>query len=150
MISRRHTLAVALAAAFALPAGAAPQEPFKIGLILPMTGPFASTGRQIDAAVKLYIAQNGSTVSGRKVEVILKDDQGLPDQAKRIAQELVASDRVSVIAGFGITPSALAVGPIATQSKTPAVIMAAATSSIVATSPFFVRTSYTLPQTSAS
>lgn len=122
-------------------------EPFRIGLVLPMTGPFASTGRQIEAAVKLYMATNGATVSGRKVEVILKDDGGLPDNTKRVAQELVVNDKVQVLAGFGITPSALAVGPLATQSKTPAVIMAAATSSIVATSPFFVRTSYTLPQT---
>jgi branched-chain amino acid transport system substrate-binding protein len=78
---------------------------------------------------------------------VLKDDAGTPDQTRRLAQELVANDKVAVIAGFGITPAALAAGPIATQSKTPAVIMAAATSSIVATSPYFVRTSYTLPQT---
>jgi len=122
-------------------------EPLKVGLILPMTGPFASTGRQILAAVKLYQAQNGDTVGGRKVEVLLKDDAGSPDQTKRIAQELIVNDKVAVLAGFGVTPAALAVGPIITQSKTPAVIMAAATSSIVATSPYFVRTSYTLPQT---
>ena len=125
-------------------------EPFKVGLILPMTGPFASTGRQIDAAVKLYMAQNGSTVAGRKVEVILKDDAGVPESTKRLAQEFVVNDKVSVIAGFGLTPSALAAGAIATQSKTPAVIMAAATSSVVATSPFFVRTSYTLYQSAST
>lgn len=150
-MKKRHLLATLFPALIALPSLALAQvENFKIGLILPMTGPFASTGRQIDAAVKLYAAQNGSTVAGRKVEVILKDDQGIPDQTKRLAQELVLNDKVSVLAGFGITPSALAVGPIATQSKTPAVIMAAATSSIVATSPYFVRTSYTLPQTAAT
>ena len=125
-------------------------EPFRVGLILPMTGPFASTGRQIDAAVKLFIAQHGSTVGGRKVEVLLKDDGGVPDASKRLAQELVVNDKVNVLAGFGLTPSALAAGPVATQSRTPAVIMAAATSSVVATSPFFVRTSYTLPQTSVT
>ena len=41
-----------------------------------MTGQFASTGRQIEAAVKLYMAQNGDTVAGRKIELILKDDAG--------------------------------------------------------------------------
>jgi branched-chain amino acid transport system substrate-binding protein len=142
--------AVALAATAALPAQAQGTDPVKIGLILPMTGPFASTGRQIDAAVKLYIAQHGSTVAGRKVEVVLRDDAGTPDQTRRIAQELVVNEKVSVLAGFGITPAALAVGPVATQAKVPAVIMAAATSGIVATSPYFVRTSYTLPQTSAT
>jgi branched-chain amino acid transport system substrate-binding protein len=146
--ARRRLVAAAFCAVAAGPALAQPAEPFRIGLVLPMTGPFASTGRQIEAAVKLYMAQHGTSVAGRKVEVLLKDDGGLPDQTKRLAQELVVADKVAVLAGFGITPAALSVGPIASQAKVPAVVMAAATSSIVATSPFFVRTSYTLPQTS--
>ena len=90
-------------------AGAAmAQDSFKIGLILPMTGPFASTGKQIEAAVRLYIAQNGDTVAGKKVELIVKDDTSAPDVTKRIAQELVVNDKVSVLAGFGLTPLALA------------------------------------------
>jgi branched-chain amino acid transport system substrate-binding protein len=134
-------LALSLAAGPALA-----QDTVKIGLILPMTGPFASTGRQIDGAVKLWMAQNGSTVAGRKIDVILKDDGGVPDQTKRIAQELVVNDKVDVLLGFGITPSAFATAPIATQSKTPMVVMAAATSSITERSPYVVRTSFTLPQ----
>ena len=70
-----------------------------------MTGQSASTGKQIEAAVKLWQAQNGTTVAGRKVEVILKDDGGVPDATRRIAQELVVNDKVDVLAGFGITPS---------------------------------------------
>jgi branched-chain amino acid transport system substrate-binding protein len=132
----------------ATPASAADTEPFKVGLILPMSGPFASTGRQIETAVRLYMAQNGTTVAGRKVELLLRDDAGNPEQTRRIAQEIVANEKVSVLAGFGVTPSALAVAPVITQAKVPAVIMSAATSSIVASSPYFVRTSYTLPQTS--
>jgi branched-chain amino acid transport system substrate-binding protein len=118
----------------------------RIGLVLPMTGPFASTGRQIDAAVKLYLAQNGATVTGRKVEVILKDDGGVADATRRLSQELVVNDKVVVLAGFGLTPLAFATAPIATQSKTPMVVMAAATSSITERSPYIVRTSFTLPQ----
>ena len=114
---------------------AADAAPFKIGFILPMTGQQASTGKQIDAAIKLWQAQNGSTVAGRKVEVILKDDGGVPDTTKRIAQELVVNDKVDVLAGFGITPSAFATAPIATQSKTPMVVTAAATSAITEASP---------------
>src|SRR5215213_7901308 len=121
---------------------------FRIGLILPMTGPFASTGKQIEAAAKLYMAQNGATVAGKKVELIVKDDTGTPDVTKRIAQELVVNDKVNVLAGFGLTPLALATAPIATQSKTPLVVMAAATSSITQASPYIVRTSFTLPQVS--
>jgi branched-chain amino acid transport system substrate-binding protein len=123
---------------------------FKIGLILPMTGQQASTGRQIEAAAKLYMAQHGDTVAGRKVELIVKDDTSIPDVTKRLAQELVVNDKVNVLGGFGITPSAFATAPIATQSKTPMVVMAAGTSSITQSSPYIVRTSFTLAQSSVS
>jgi branched-chain amino acid transport system substrate-binding protein len=149
MTTKRRALkfALGLIAAAAVPAvWAADTGPIKIGLILPMTGQQASTGRQIDAAVKLWIAQNGNKVGGRTVEVILKDDGAVPDATKRIAQELIVNDKVAVIAGFGITPTALATAPLATQSKTPLVVMAAATSSITQASPYIVRTSFTLPQ----
>jgi len=145
MQKRVFISAIALAAA-AFTSAAQAQETFKIGLILPMTGPFASTGKQIEAAARLYMAQNGSTVAGKKVELILKDDTAAPDVTKRLAQELVVNEKVNVLAGFGLTPLALATAPIATQSKTPLVVMAAATSSITQASPYIIRTSFTLPQ----
>lgn len=123
---------------------------FKIGLILPMTGQQASTGRQIEAAAKLYMAQYGDTVAGKKIQLIVKDDTSVPDVTKRLAQELVVNDKVNVLAGFGITPSAFATAPIATQSKTPMVVMAAGTSSITQSSPYIVRTSFTLAQSSVA
>ena len=150
---KKRTLIQAAMATLVLSAGGlaqAQQQPFKIGLILPMTGQQATTGRQIEAATKLWIAQNGDTVAGRKVQVILKDDTSLPDQTRRLAQELVVNDKVDVLAGFGITPSAMATAPIATQSKTPMVVMAAATSAITEASPYIVRTSFTLPQASVA
>ena len=147
--SRRLFLSLGIALA-AAPAFGAETGPIKIGLILPMTGQSASTGRQIDAAVKLWMAQNGTTIAGRKVEVILKDDGAVPDATKRIAQEMIVNDKVAVIAGFGITPTALSTAPLATQSKTPLVVMAAATSSITEASPYIVRTSFTLPQVTIS
>ncbi len=124
-------------------------DPVKIGLILPMTGPFASTGKQIAAAVNLYIQQKGATVAGRKVEVILKDDTGVADVTRRMAQELIVNDKVTALAGFGLTPLALATAPLATQSKTPMVVMAAATAIITERSPFIVRTSQVVPQIAA-
>jgi branched-chain amino acid transport system substrate-binding protein len=144
---RREVVTVAAALALASSSAAA-QETVKIGLILPMTGQQASTGKQIDAAVKLYQAQNGITVAGKKVEVILKDDTSVPDVTKRLAQELVVNDKVAVLAGFGITPSALATAPIATQAKVPEIVMAAGTSSITEASPYIARTSFTLAQSS--
>src|SRR6266480_4753984 len=124
------------------------QESVKIGLILPMTGGQASTGKQIDNAVKLYMQQKGDTVAGKKVEVILKDDGAVPDNTKRLAQELIVNDKVALIAGFGVTPAALAAAPLATQAKVPEVVMAAGTSIITERSPYIVRTSFTLPQSS--
>ena len=148
MFTRRTVLglgALALAAgSMASPAFA--QDTIKVGLILPMTGPFASTGRQIDAAVKLYMAENGATVAGKKIEIILKDDTNVADTTKRLAQELVVNDGVKVIAGFGLTPLALAAAPIATQAKVPQIVMAAGTSITTERSPFIVRTSFTVAQ----
>ncbi|MCA0304158.1 MAG: ABC transporter substrate-binding protein [Proteobacteria bacterium] len=143
----RRELLLAVAVGLAAPAAHA-QETVKIGLILPMTGQQASTGKQVDAAVKLFLAQKGNMVAGKKIEVILKDDTGVPDVAKRLAQELVVNDKVAILAGFGLTPIALAVAPIATQAKVPEVVMAAGTSSITEASPFVVRTAFTLAQSS--
>jgi branched-chain amino acid transport system substrate-binding protein len=145
MILRRSLMTLALAA-LAAGGAQAQSDTVKIGLILPMTGQQASTGRQIDAAVKLWMAQNGNKAGGKKVEVIVKDDAAVPDNTRRLAQELVVNDKVAVLAGFGVTPAALATAPIATQSKTPMVVMAAATSAITEASPFIVRSSFTLPQ----
>jgi len=126
--------------------GSRAEEPIKIGLLLPNTGPFSYMGRQMNAGVQLYLAENGNMVAGRKVELIIRDDEGKPDNNKRLAQELVVNDKVTVLAGFGLTPQAFATAPLATQSKTPMVVMQAATSSVTERSPFIVRTSMTLPQ----
>ena len=149
---KRTILQTALAAALIGVSGLslAQDNVFKIGLILPMTGQQATTGRQIEAAARLYMQQHGDTVAGKKVQLIVKDDTSLPDMTRRLAQELIVNEKVNVIAGMGITPSALAVAPLATQSKTPLVVMAAATSSITQASPYVVRTSFTLPQASVA
>ena len=130
--------------ATALPAAA--QTTVKVGLIAPMTGPQAASGRQMVAGAKLYMSVNGSKVGDRTIELIVKDDTGVADVTRRIAQELIVNDKVAVISGFGLTPLAMAVGPVITQSKVPAVIMVAGTAAIVGTSPYFARASFTLPQ----
>jgi branched-chain amino acid transport system substrate-binding protein len=145
---RRHMIGSAAAALLAVgfATGAQAQEAVRIGLILPMTGPFASTGRQIEAATRLYIAQHGATVAGKRIELVVRDDTGTPDVTRRIAQEMLVNDKVSVLAGFGLTPLAFATAPLATQAKVPMIVMAAATAAITEQSPFIVRASFTLPQ----
>jgi len=150
--SRRKFLQGGAAAAVAawMPRTAFAADPVKIGLILPMTGPFASTGRQTQAGVRLYMQKNGDAVAGRKIELIVKDDTGLaPETTKRIAQDLIVQEKVSIIAGFGLTPLALATAPVATEAKVPMIVMCAGTSIIPQRSPFIVRTGFTLPQNTA-
>ncbi len=125
-------------------------EPLKVGMVLPMSGPFAGYGKQIEHGVRLYLALNGDTFSGRKVQLIIKDDTGVaPELSKRAAQELVVKDKVDILAGFGLTPSAFASAPIATEAKIPMIVMNAATSSVTTKSDYILRVSHTLPQVSA-
>lgn len=149
MSLKKQMVAMTLAAVLTGSAWAA--DPVKIGLVLPMSGPFAAYGKQIEHGVKLYLAVNGDTFGGRKVELIVKDDSPgtSGDVSKRLAQELVVKDKVDILAGFGLTPSAFAVAPLATEAKKPMVVMNAATSSVTTKSPYIVRTSMTLPQNSA-
>ncbi len=150
MMTVRKKLALS-AVALGLSVGAAQaQTAFKIGLIVPMTGPSQSTGKQIDAAVNLFVKQHGDVVAGRKIEVILRDDAGVPDTTRRIAQELVVKDHVDAIAGFGLTPLAFAAAPVATQAKIPMIVMAAATSVITEKSPFIVRAAQVVPQVASA
>ena len=146
------TTAVAIAAlALGTTSPAFSSDPVKIGMVLPMSGPFAAYGKQIEHGVKLYLAVSGDTFGGRRVELIVKDDSPgtAGDVSKRLAQELVVKDKVNILAGFALTPAALAVAPLSAEAKVPMVIMNAATSIITTKSPYIARTSHTLPQDTA-
>ena len=143
-------LALSAATTFGAAAGAQAQETIKIGVIAAFSGPFADYGKQIEAGIKTYMAQHGDTVAGKKIELIIKDTTGpAPEIAKRLAQELVVRDKVDFLAGFGLTPEALAVAAIAEQAKKPMIVMNAATSIITTKSDYIARVSMTLPQISA-
>lgn len=144
----------ALAVATAISAAATPlawaQDTIKVGVIASFSGPFADYGKQMQGGIKAWMAQHGDTVAGKKIQIIYKDTTGpSPEIAKRLAQELVVRDKVDFLAGFGLTPEALAVAPIAQQAKKPMIIMNAATSIITTKSDYIARFSMTLPQISA-
>jgi branched-chain amino acid transport system substrate-binding protein len=139
-------LAAGAATVLAAAASAAQAQDVKIGLILPMTGQQQSTGKQEAAGAKLYMQQNGDTVAGKKIQLIIKDDGAVPDNSKRLAQDLIVNDKVNFLAGFGVTPAALAVAPLATEAKVPEIVTAAGTSIITEKSPYIARTSFTLAQ----
>ena len=144
---RSYVVAAALAALWLSVAdGGFAQDTVKIGFILPMTGQQQSTGKQESAAIKLFMAQHGDTVAGKKIELIVRDDSAVPDNTKRIAQELIVNDKVAFVAGFGITPTALAVAPLSKESKTLEIVTAAGTSIITERSPYIARTSFTMAQ----
>ena len=141
--------ALAVAAAFAAPLAQA-QDTIKVGVIAAFSGPFADYGKQMQGGIKAWMAQHGDKVAGKKIELIYKDTTGpSPEIAKRLAQELVVREKVDFLAGFGLTPEALAVAPIAQQAKKPMIIMNAATSVITTKSDYIARFSMTLPQISA-
>ncbi|MEY3551836.1 MAG: hypothetical protein RL735_184 [Pseudomonadota bacterium] len=141
----RRLLMSVLMALFASAALAA--EPFRIGLILPMSGPFAgSIGRQVEQGARLYLQTHGVEVAGRRIEIVLRDDGGNADATRRLATELVTNEKVDVLAGFGLTPLALSAAPVATRAQVPMIVMAAATSIITEQSPFVLRTSFTMAQ----
>src|SRR5499427_9003935 len=147
---RRETMSKQLAAGLsalalvALPAFS--QQPLKIGLVMTYTGQFADAATQMDNGIKLYVQEHGDTVAGRKIEFIRRDTAGVPDNAKRHAQELVVRDKVDILAGFVITPEALSAADVSAEAKKFMVVMNAATSIITTKSPYLVRTSVTLPQ----
>ncbi len=140
------TTIIAGVVAGALASPAAAQQEVRIGVILSYSGQFADPAKQMDNAIQLYIKQNGDTVAGKKIVLIRKDTGGIaPDLAKRLAQELVVRDRVDILAGFALTPNALAVGDVSHQAKKFMVVMNAATSIITTKSAFMARTSVTTP-----
>ncbi len=140
---KKLILATALAAA----STAYAQQPVKIGLILSSSGQFADAAAQLDNGIKTYMKQKGDTVAGRKIEIIRRDTGGVaPDVSKRLSQELVVRDNVDILAGYVLTPNAMAAGDVSAEAKKFMVVMNAATSIVITKSPYMIRTSVTLPQ----
>src|SRR5260370_3974577 len=140
-------IGIAFAAATLAATGAWAQD-VKVGVVLPLTGGLAPVGKQVQAGVKLYMDKKGSTVAGKKIDLIIKDDAGSADNSKRLAQELIVNDKVAII-GSALTPSAMAIGPLSTQGRTANVVMVSGTSGVInPNNPYMVPTSFTLHQQS--
>jgi branched-chain amino acid transport system substrate-binding protein len=141
-------LVASLGIAVAMFGSAAAQNTVKIGMVMPLTGTLANAGKQVVAGARLYMAEHGDTVAGKHIELIVKDDGTSFDLGKRLIQEAVANHEFDVLAG-GTTGDLLASAPIITEGKMPTVIMLSSTSAVIDKSPYFVRTSCTLAQSSA-
>jgi branched-chain amino acid transport system substrate-binding protein len=137
-----------VAISIATVASATAQGTVKVGMVMPMTGPLAAAGQQVIAGARLYIKQHGDRVAGKQIELIVRDDASSGETGKRLIQELVVNDKVDIIGG-GLTADLIPSAPLLTEAQKPTVIMLSSTTAVVAKSPFFVRTSCTLAQSSA-
>jgi branched-chain amino acid transport system substrate-binding protein len=134
--------------AFAVLGTAAFADTIKVGVIGPFSGPFALQGKNFKAGIDAWLAVNGNKVGDDEIEIVYRDiPTADPAKSKALAQELVVREKVQYLAGFYFTPDAMAATPLLQQANVPMVVMNAATSAIVTTSPYVVRTSFTTWQT---
>jgi branched-chain amino acid transport system substrate-binding protein len=132
----------ATAAAGVFARRAAAQDVLKMGISIPLTGAgFNAVGRQLAAAIKLYMQQHGDVVAGRKLELIIRDDGGVADTARRIVQEMIVNDKVGLI-GIGTTPCSLAIAPLVTEAKMPTLVLSSGASITVTKSPYMARAGF--------
>ena len=123
------------------------QDTVKIGIVGQMTGPFAVIGEGYRQGVEAFQAKYGATVGNRKVEVLIRDSAGSDSTAaKRLTEELVVKDRVSLLGGFSLTPDAASAAPVVNEAKTPAFLFNAATPMLTNMSPYYLRTGQNIAQ----
>lgn len=147
MIRRQFLLGAAAAAALAAASPAFAADTVKVGLVLPMSGPFSQYGQQMQNGIRLFLKEHGDTVAGKKIELVTKDDGGIaPDRARRAVQDLIVRDKVDVLAGFTFTASALAAAPLAREAEKAMIVLNATSSGITAANPYMIRVGQTLPQ----
>ncbi|OFZ84495.1 MAG: branched-chain amino acid ABC transporter substrate-binding protein [Betaproteobacteria bacterium RBG_16_66_20] len=145
---RLKTSSLLAALALAAISGLAAAQTVKIGIITTYSGPGSAQGDQLDKGFKLYLKLNaGKLPPGVKVEPVFRDDTGAnADAAKRLAQELIAREKVQFLTGVVWTPNAAAIAPLTAEAKVPFVSANAAGVSIPRISPYFARVSFTLWQ----
>lgn len=142
---RAMILSALAAGVLAAAAPAYAEDTIKIGVIAQFSGLFGDFGQQIGNGIETYVREHGDHVAGKKIDILKRDQGGPnPERAKQLAQELIARDKVDFIAGIDFSPTAFAIAPLITQSKTPTMVMNAATMSITDSSPYFVRVASTL------
>jgi branched-chain amino acid transport system substrate-binding protein len=121
--------------------------PVRVGLIFSYGIIGGTAGRTVDAGIAAWVKEHGDTVNGRKIVLVRRDDGGMsPDNARRLAQELIVSEHADLLAGITFTPNAIAAGAVSTEAKVPLAIMNAGTSNIMAKNPYMSRFGFTTAQ----
>lgn len=141
------TAIATLAATLSAGPAAAAVGTVKVGVLLPLSGPFSQYGRQMQNGIALFMKQHGDTVAGKTIQLVVRDDGGIaPDRARRAVQDLIVRDKVDVLVGFTFTASAMAAAPMAKEAQKAMIVMNASSSGITAASPYMIRVGQTLPQ----
>ena len=122
-----------LLSTISVPGAALAQAPIKIGIVQGLTGPFEVYAKQMVAGFKLgleYGTGGKMEVAGRKIELLIEDDQLKPDVAKQKATKLYADDKVDLVVGTTSSAAALAILPVAQEFKKVLVVEPAVADSI--------------------
>ncbi|MGX9391736.1 ABC transporter substrate-binding protein [Nitrobacteraceae bacterium UC4446_H13] len=144
---KKSATLLSAAVAIGLMNGGASADVIKVGVIGTMSGPYALFGKNFKMGIDAWVVEHGNKVGSHTVEFIYRDEESPnPAKSKALAQELLVKDKVQYLAGVYFTPDAMAIAPLLDESKTPLVVMNAATSAIVQKSPYIVRTSFTMWQ----
>jgi branched-chain amino acid transport system substrate-binding protein len=110
---------VALLLGASLGSGAQAQDKeLRIGIIVPLTGPFAQVGKDMVDGFNLYLEQNKGELGGAKVKLIVEDNQAKPDAAVTKAKKLILQDKVHMIVGGVLASTGYALAPVSTADKT--------------------------------
>ena len=136
---------LAALAAAALSICYAQAQEVKVGVVLPFTGIGAEFGQQIDRGMVQYLKLNADKTKPHTIKLIKRDAKDAAGVNARLAvQELLAQDNVDILAGWAYSSNAFASAPVVSAGKKLAVIMNAGTAHITMTSPYWVRTSFTM------
>jgi branched-chain amino acid transport system substrate-binding protein len=128
-----------IAALGASAARAQAEAPVKVGIVGPLTGPFATTGVGFRQGLEAYVALHGDKAGGKRIEVIYRDSTANPTTAKALTEELLVKDKVQMLGGYMLTPEAIAAAPVVNETKTPLFLFNASTPVLLKMSPYFMR-----------
>jgi branched-chain amino acid transport system substrate-binding protein len=102
-------------------AGTPPDGPIRIGFIAPLSGPNAQNGRDILNGLLLYLEEIGSTAGGRRIDVIVEDDEAIPAVGLTKTRKLVERDKVHLMAGALLSSTGYALAPYIDAMRIPMV-----------------------------
>ncbi|MFZ0608240.1 MAG: ABC transporter substrate-binding protein, partial [Xanthobacteraceae bacterium] len=127
--------------------GPAHADDLRIGLLSPMTGFLSQTGQDMTHGFQLYLEQHNGMLGGAKVDLIVEDTAGKPDEAVTKAKKLVLQDHVDMFIGGVLASTGYALAPVSTEEKTVYISSVAAADDLtqrqLSKYPYFIRTTWT-------